>query len=73
MTLHAFKLSEIVFIMLINVKMPTIVGIFTNEHDKFQRIDEHEQKFITLGQVFDGSKLVLARSIFVEGQLMIIA
>ena len=25
----SFKLSGIVFIMLINVKMPTIVGIFT--------------------------------------------
>ena len=25
----AFKLSDVVFIMLINVKMPTIVGILT--------------------------------------------
>ena len=28
-TFHAFKLSDVVFIMLINVKMPTIVGILT--------------------------------------------
>ena len=28
-TCHAFKLSEVVFIILINVKMPTIVGILT--------------------------------------------
>ena len=31
----AFKLSDFVFIMLINVKMPTTVGIFNiYEHDK---------------------------------------
>ena len=29
MTFLAFKLSDVVFIMLINVKMPTIVGILT--------------------------------------------
>ena len=28
-TLFAFKLSDVAFIMLINVKMPTIVGILT--------------------------------------------
>ena len=32
----ALSLSDVVFIMLINVKMPTIVGIFNiYEHDKF--------------------------------------
>ena len=31
-----FQTSDVVFIMLINVKMPTIVGIFNIfEHDKF--------------------------------------
>ena len=30
------QLLDVVFIMLINVKMPTVVGILTfNEHDKF--------------------------------------
>ena len=29
MNFLAFKLSDVVFIMLINVKMPTIVGILT--------------------------------------------
>ena len=28
-TFPAFKLSDVIFIMLINVKMPTIVGILT--------------------------------------------
>ena len=28
-TILAFKLSDVVFIMLINVKMPTIIGILT--------------------------------------------
>ena len=28
-TVYAFKLSDVVFIMLIHVKMPTIVGILT--------------------------------------------
>ena len=31
----AVSLSDVVFIMLINVKMPTIVGILTFEHDRF--------------------------------------
>ena len=31
----AFKVSDVVFIMLINVKIPTIIGILTfNQHDK---------------------------------------
>ena len=37
-TFLAFNLTNVVFIMLINVKMPTIVGILTfnlYEHDKF--------------------------------------
>ena len=47
----AFILSDVVFIMLINVKMPTIVGILTF----MSRINfmlswvEHEKGFITLG------------------------
>ena len=37
-TLFAFKASNAVFIMLINDKMPTIVGILTflKYHDKFR-------------------------------------
>ena len=46
----ASSLSDVVFIMLINVKMPTIVGILTFEQDKFHaQLIEHEQSFITLG------------------------
>ena len=50
-TFPAFSLSDVVFIMLINVKMPTIVGILTF----MSRINfvlswvEHEKGFITLG------------------------
>ena len=50
--LIALSLSDVVFIMLINVKMPTIVGILTF----MSRINfmlswvEHEQSFITSGQ-----------------------
>ena len=35
LTFLAFKLSDIVFIMLINVKMPTNIGILLFEHDTF--------------------------------------
>ena len=34
-TFHAFKLSDNVFIIQINVKMPTIVGFNIYEHSKF--------------------------------------
>ena len=50
----AFKLSDVVFILLINFKMPTIVGILTF----MSRINfklswvEHEKSFITLGPDF---------------------
>ena len=50
----ALSLSDVVFIMLINVKMPTIVGILTF----MSRINfvhswvEHGKSFITSGQSF---------------------
>ena len=44
----AFNLTHVGFIMLINVKMPTIVMIY--EHDNFiLSWVEHEKSFITLG------------------------
>ena len=57
-TFLAFKLSGVVFIMLINVKMPTIVGILT----LMSRINfvlswvEHGKSLITLGP---GLRLVI--------------
>ena len=47
----ALSLSDIVFIMLINVKMPTIVGILTfmSRINSVLSRDEHEKSFITLG------------------------
>ena len=50
-TFPALSLSDVVFIMLINVKMPTIVGILTfMSRIKFMlsRV-EHEKSFITSG------------------------
>ena len=47
----ALSLSDIVFIMLINVKMPTIVGILTfmsRINFVLSRV-EYENSFITLG------------------------
>ena len=47
----AIFLSDVVFIMLINVKMPTIVGILTfisRINFVLSRV-EHEKSFITLG------------------------
>ena len=44
----ALSLSEVAFIMLINVKMPTILHCWhlnTNEHDKFYA--QHEKSSIT--------------------------
>ena len=47
----ALSLSDVVFIMLINVKMPTIVGIliFMSRINYVLSRDEHEKSFITLG------------------------
>ena len=30
-----FRCLDVIFIMFINIKMPTIASILTNEHDKF--------------------------------------
>ena len=51
MTYFAFKLSDIVFIMLINVKMPTIVGILTfmTMINFMISLVGHEKRFITSG------------------------
>ena len=47
----AFSLSDVVFVMLINVKMPTIVGILTfmNMTNFVLSWVEHEKSFMTLG------------------------
>ena len=47
----AFRLSYAVFIMLINVKMPTSVGILTfmSRMNLVLSLVEHERSFITLG------------------------
>ena len=47
----ASKCSDVVFIMLINVKMPTIVGILTfmSMINFMLNFVEHEKSFITLG------------------------
>ena len=46
----ALSISDVVFIMLINVKMPTVVGILTFK----SRINfEHEKSFITSGSDLD--------------------
>ena len=45
----ALKLSDKAFILLINVKMPTIVGILTfMSRINFMLIVEHEKKFYNL-------------------------
>ena len=48
----ALSLSEVVFILLINVKMPTVVGIltFTSEINFVLSRVVHEKSFITWGQ-----------------------
>ena len=50
-TFLAFKLSDVVYIMLINVKMPTIVGILTfmSMINFMLSWVEHEKSFIALG------------------------
>ena len=50
----ALSLSDVVFIMLINVKMPTIVGIlaFMSRINFLLSWVEHEKSFITSGLVF---------------------
>ena len=50
MAFFAFKLSDVVFIMLINVKMPTPVGILTFMSMKMFMLSwiEHEKSFISL-------------------------
>ena len=45
----AFKLSDVVFIMLIDVKMPIIIGILHFEHDKFMLISVEHDTFWGLG------------------------
>ena len=47
----ALCLSDVVFIMLINVKMPTIVGIliFMSMINLMLSLVEHEKRFITSG------------------------
>ena len=47
----ALGLSDVVFIMLINVKMPTIVGILTfmSRINFVLSLVEHEKSFITSG------------------------
>ena len=47
----ALSLSDFVFIMLINVKMPTIVGILTfmSRINFLLSLVEHEKSFITSG------------------------
>ena len=50
----ALSLSDVVIIMLINVKMPTMVGILTfmSRIDSVLSLVEHEINFITSGLVF---------------------
>ena len=61
----ALSLSDVVFIMLINVKMPTIISVLTS----ISRIDfvislvEHEKNFIASGQ---GLLIIDINTIFVE-------
>ena len=47
----ALSLSDVVFIMLINVKMPTVVGILTfmSRINFMLSLVEYEKSFITLG------------------------
>ena len=54
----ALSLSDVVFIMLINVKMPTIVGIFyIYEQDKFHaQLSWAWKKFYNLGS--SGRRLI---------------
>ena len=48
--LLAFKLSDIIFILLINDEMPTIVGILTfTSIINFMLSSEFEKSFITMG------------------------
>ena len=46
-TFLAFKLSDVVFSMLINVKMPTLVGILTFMNMIISCSVENEKSFIT--------------------------
>ena len=50
----ALSLSDVIFIMLINVKMPTIVGILTfmSMINFMLGSFEHDKSFITSGPVF---------------------
>ena len=52
---HASILSDVVFILLINVKMPTVVGILTfmSRIDFVLSLVEHEKSFITSGPGLD--------------------
>ena len=47
----ALSLSDVVFVLLINVKMPTIVGILTfmSRINFVLNWDEHEKSFISSG------------------------
>ena len=62
MILFAVTLSDVVFIMLINVEMPTIVGILTfMSRIKFVlSCDEHEKSFITSGPDVRNPKTISA-------------
>ena len=50
----ALSLSDVVFILLINVKMPTIVGILTlmSRINLVLSLVEYEKSFITSGQIW---------------------
>ena len=59
----ALSLSEEVFIMLINVKKPTIVGILTfMSWINFSWV-EHEKSFITLGPVYVVCDMIRLKSV----------
>ena len=53
-TFLAFKLSAVAFIMLMNVEMPTIVGIstFMSMINSMLSSVEHKKKFYNLGPDF---------------------
>ena len=55
----AFKFSDVLFIMLINVKMPTIDGIFTfmNMINFMLSWGEHEKSFIASGEEMPQSQV----------------
>ena len=51
-------MSDDLFIMLIHVKMPTVVGIFNiNEHDKFYALELSSKCFITSQPALEVVKL----------------